>query len=78
MPVALLIIEGRMKDCWTEAIVFTTSSNSSGAAEISCLEIRFCNMALSARRYDVKNSNDLNPENITEEKESEIDRLSFF
>ena len=45
------------KDYWTEAIVFTTSNNSLGPTEISYLENRFCNMALKAKRYDVKNSN---------------------
>ena len=63
------------KDYWTEAIVFTTSNNSLGATEISYLENRFCNMALSAKRYDVKNSNDPTPGNITEEKESEMEEF---
>ena len=61
------------KDYWTEAIVFTTSNNSLGPTEISYLENRFCNMALSAKRYDVKNGNDPTPGNITEEKESEME-----
>ena len=63
------------KDYWTEAIVFTTSNNSLGATEISYLENRFCNMALSAKRYEVKNGNDPNPGNITEEKESEMEEF---
>ena len=58
------------KDYWTEAIVFTTSNNSLGATEISYLENRFCNMALAANRYEVRNGNDPTPGNITEEKES--------
>lgn len=53
---------------WTEAIVFTTSDNSFGATEISWLENKFCNMAIKAARYDVKNGNDPSPGNITEEK----------
>lgn len=60
------------KDYWTEAIVFTTSNNSLGATEISYLENRFCNMALAANRYEVRNGNDPTPGNITEEKESEM------
>ena len=63
------------KDYWTEAIVFTTSNNSLGATEISYLENRFCNMAIEANRYDVKNSNDPTSGNITEEKESEMEEF---
>ena len=63
------------KDYWTEAIVFTTSNNSLGPTEISYLENRFCNMALMAKRYEVKNSNDPTPGNITEEKESEMEEF---
>lgn len=63
------------KDYWTEAIVFTTSNNSFGPTEISYLENRFCNLAIEANRYEVKNSNDPTPGNITEEKESEMEEF---
>ena len=63
------------KDYWTEAVVFTTSNNSLGATEISYLENRFCNMALEANRYEIKNGNDPTPGNITEEKESEMEEF---
>ena len=63
------------KDYWTEAIVFTTSNNSFGPTEISYLENRFCNMAIEAGRYIVKNGNDPNPGNITEETESELEEF---
>ena len=63
------------KDYWTEAIVFTTSNNSFGATEISYLENRFCNIALDAKRYEVKNGNDPTPGHITEEKESEMEEF---
>ena len=63
------------KDYWTEAIVFTTSNNSFGPTEISYLENRFCNLALQANRYVVKNGNDPTPGNITEEKESELEEF---
>jgi len=63
------------KDYWTEAIVFTTSNNSLGATEISYLENRFCNMALAANRYEVRNGNDPTSGNITEEKESEMEEF---
>lgn len=63
------------KDYWTEAIVFTTSNNSFGPTEISYLENRFCNLAIEANRYEVKNSNDPTLGNITEEKESEMEEF---
>lgn len=63
------------KDYWTEAIVFTTSNNSFDPTEISYLENRFCNLALEANRYEVKNGNDPTPGNITEEKESEMEEF---
>lgn len=52
------------KDYWTEAIVFTTSNNSFGPTEISYLENRFYNLAVEAKRYEVKNGNDPNSGNI--------------
>ncbi len=63
------------KNYWTEAIVFTTSNNSFGPTEISYLENRFCNMAILANRYEVKNGNDPASGNITEEKESEMEEF---
>ena len=63
------------KDYWTEAIAFTTSNNSFGPTEISYLENRFCNLAIEANRYEVKNSNDPTLGNITEEKESEMEEF---
>lgn len=63
------------KDYWTEAVVFTTSNNSFGPTEISYLENRFTNMAIAAKRYQVKNGNDPTPGNITEEKESELEEF---
>lgn len=62
-------------DYWTEAIMFTTTNNSFGPTEISYLENRFCNMALQSGRYSVKNGNDPNPGNITEETESELEEF---
>ena len=62
-------------DYWTEAVMFTTTNNSFGPTEISYLENRFCNMAIEAGRYVVKNGNDPNPGNITEETESELEEF---
>jgi hypothetical protein len=64
------------KDYWTEAVVFTTSNNSFGPTEISYLENRFCNLATESNRYIVKNGNDPTPGNVTEEKESELERIN--
>jgi len=63
------------KDYWTEAVVFTTSNNSFGPTEISWLENRFCSLAANAKRYSVKNGNDPNLGNVTEEKESELEEF---
>lgn len=60
---------------WTEVVMFTTTNSSFGPTEISYLENRFRNMALEAKRYDVKNGNDPNPGNLTEEKESELEEF---
>ena len=63
------------KDYWTEAVIFTTANDSFGATEISYLENRFCNMAIDAKRYKVKNGNDPALGHITEEKESELEEF---
>jgi hypothetical protein len=64
------------KDYWTEAVVFTTSNNSFGPTEISYLESRFTNMALAAKRYDIKNNNEPSAGGQpTEEKESELEEF---
>lgn len=60
-------------DYWTEVIVFTATNNSLGPTEISYLENRFCTLANEAKRYVVKNGNEPNPGNITEETESELE-----
>ena len=60
---------------WTEVVMFTTTNNSFGPTEISYLENRFRNMAVEAKRYSVKNGNDPNPGNLTEEKECELEEF---
>ena len=57
---------------WKEVIVLTTLNDSFGATEISYLENQFTTMAIKAKRYDVKNGNEPNLSNISEEKESEL------
>ena len=58
---------------FTEAVMLTTQNNSFGPTEISYLENRFTNMAKDTDRYQVRNGNDPNPGNVTEEKESELE-----
>ena len=57
---------------WNEAIVLTTQNNSFGPTEISYLENQFTLLAQKLHRYIVKNGNEPNQGNITEEKESEL------
>ena len=61
------------KDYWTEAVVLTTADNSLGPTEISYLEHRFCQLAMQAKRYIVKNGNDPTHGNISEEKMCELE-----
>ena len=63
------------KDYWTEAVAITTANNSFGPTEISYLENQFTKLAADAKRYIVKNGNDPNPGNITDEKESELEEF---
>ena len=57
---------------WNEVIVLTTQNNSFGPTEISYLENQFTLLAQKSHRYIVKNGNEPNQGNITEEKESEL------
>lgn len=66
------------KDYWTEAVVFTTTNNSLGQTELSYLENSFCNMAIAADRYEVKNANEPTPGNVTEEIESEMEEFADY
>ncbi len=60
------------KEYWTNAVVFTTSNNSFGPTEISYLENEFTKLATNANRFIIKNANEPNRGNLTEEKESEL------
>ena len=62
-------------DYFNDVIILTTQNNSFGPTEISYLENKFTQLAKEAGRYIVKNSNDPNPGNVTEEKESELDDI---
>ncbi len=58
---------------FSDAVMLTTQTNSFGPTEISYLENKFTNMAQEAARFNVRNGNDPNPGNVTEEKESELE-----
>lgn len=58
---------------FSEAVMLTTQNNSFGPTEISYLENKFTNMAIDVDRYKIRNGNDPNPGNVTEEKESELE-----
>lgn len=62
-------------DYFNDVIILTTQNDSFGPTEISYLENKFTQLAKEAGRYIVKNSNDPNPGNVTEEKESELDEI---
>lgn len=63
------------KDYWNEAIVFTTSNNSLGSTELNYLENRFCELAINANRYIIKNGNTPSFGNQTEETESDMEEF---
>lgn len=60
---------------FTDVVMLTTQNNSFGPTEISYLENRFTNIAIEVDRYKVRNANDPNPGNVTEEKESELEEF---
>lgn len=58
---------------FSEAVILVTQNNPFGLAEINYLKNRFSDMAIDVDRYRVRNENGLNQENLTEERESELD-----
>ena len=62
-------------DYFNDVIILTTQNNSFGPTEISYLENKFTQLAKESGRFIVKNSNDPNPGNVTEEKKSELDEI---
>ena len=62
-------------DYFNDVIVLTTQNNSFGPTEISYLENKFTQLAKEAGRFIVKNGNEPNSGNITEEKQSELDEV---
>lgn len=62
-------------DYFNDVIVLTTQNNSFGPTEISYLENKFTQLAKEAGRFIVKNGNEPNSGNVTEEKQSELDEV---
>lgn len=62
-------------DYFNDVIILTTQNNSFGPTEISYLENKFTQFAKESGRYIVKNGNEPNPGNVTEEKQSELDEV---
>lgn len=71
----LFRVNEHLKDAFTfsEAIMLTTSDDSWGPTDISYLEHKFTKLAIDTNRYKVRNGNDPNPGNVTEEKEAELE-----
>lgn len=63
------------KEYFEEVIILTTQNNSFGPTEISYLENKFTSLATEINRYEVKNGNEPNIGNVTEEKQSELDEI---
>lgn len=62
-------------DYFNDVIILTTQNNSFGPTEISYLENKFTQLAKESGRFVVKNSNEPNSGNVTEEKQSELDEI---
>lgn len=58
---------------WNEIVILTRKEDSLDATELNCLENKFTNLAINARRYTVVNRVDPSKGNISEEKEYEMD-----
>lgn len=65
----------KLKDSWDEVVVFTTKDNSFGRTDISFLENRFYNKALTAGQYRILNSVEPTIGTVTEEKEAELEEF---
>lgn len=58
---------------FSEVVILVTQNNPFGLAEVNYLKNRFSDMAIDVDKYRVRNENRLNQENLTEERESELD-----
>ena len=63
--------DGKM-DFFNEVIVLTTDTNIFGPTELNYLENKFAEKIKFSKRYILKNQNEPNIGNVTEEKESEL------
>ena len=65
----------KLKSFWYEAVAITSANNTFDSTAISYLEHRFVKLAKQANRYNVENSNDPTPGNITDERTNELDEI---
>lgn len=56
-----------------DVVILITQNNSFGLAEVNYLESRFIDTAMDVGRFNVRCGINLDPGNVTEEKESELD-----
>lgn len=56
-----------------DVVILITQNNSFGLAEVNYLESRFIDTAMDVGRFNVRYGINLDPGNVTEEKESELD-----
>lgn len=57
----------------SDVVILITQNNSFGLAEVNYLESRFIDTAMDVGRFNVRCGINLDPGNVTEEKESELD-----
>ena len=65
-------IKNEKMDFFNEVIVLTTDNNIFGPTELNYLENKFTEKIRAANRYKLKNQNEPNIGNVTEEKEAEL------
>jgi len=63
------------KDYWTECIVFISKDDFLNKAHIKYMENRFHNMALSAKRFDVMNTNTPTKTSMSEADTAELEEF---
>ena len=68
-------IKDQKIDFFNEVVVLTTDNNIFGPTELSYLENRLTEKIREANRYKLKNQNEPNIGNVTEEKEAELSEV---
>lgn len=68
-------IKNEEMDFFNEVVVLTTDNNIFGPTELNYLENKFTEKIRAANRYKLKNQNEPNIGNVTEEKEAELSEV---